>query len=96
MDITVAGVTACLRRRHLGSVIVTTVDTASSCFPLKLIQADQQPALSASMWTTGSFRVTEPVTCPNIAWMSRLGWAINECHSAQSSPLITADLGLGK
>lgn len=62
-----AGVTACLPRRHLGSAIVTTVDTAS---PLKLIQADQQCALTAMIGTAGLFRVTEPVTCPNKAWVS--------------------------
>lgn len=35
VDIAVAGVTARLPRRHLGSAIVTTVDTASPCSPLK-------------------------------------------------------------
>lgn len=88
-----AGVTACLPRRHLGSVIVTTMDTASPCSPLKLIQADQQPALSASMGTADLFMATGPVTCPNKAWVSS---HINKCHSAWSALLITADLGLNR
>lgn len=96
MDITVAGVTACLPRRHLGSVIVTTVDTAGPCSPLKLIQADQQPALSASVCTVSLSRVTEPVTCPSKAWVSWLGWSINKRHSAWSDLLITADFVLDK
>ena len=70
MDVAVAGVTACPPRRHFGSAIVTTMDTAGPRSPLKLIQADQQPALSASMGTAGLFRVTEAVTCPNKARVS--------------------------
>lgn len=93
---TVAGTTTCLPKRHLGSAIVTIVDTASPCSPLKLIRADQQPALSGSTATAGLFRVTEPVTSPNKAWVSRLGLDINKRHSAWSTLLITADFGLDK
>lgn len=46
--------------------------------PLKLIQADQQPALLASTGTAGLFGLTEPVTCPSKAWMFRLHWDINQ------------------
>lgn len=53
VDSTVAGLTACLPRRHLGSAIVTTMDTADPCGPLKLIQADQQPAPSTLKGTAG-------------------------------------------
>lgn len=96
MDIAVAGVTACLPRRHLGTVIVTTVDTAGPCSPLKLIQADQQPALSASVCTASLSRVTEPVTYPSKAWVSCLGWSINKRHFTWSDLLITADFVLDK
>lgn len=85
-----------LPMRHLGSAIVTTMDTACPSNPLKLTRADQQPALSNSMGTAGWFRVTEPVTCPNKARVSWLCWDINKCHSAWSAHLITADFSWDK
>lgn len=70
MDIAMVGMTACLPRRHFGTATVTAMDTAAPCMSLKIIQDDLQPALLARLGTTGLFSVTQPLTCPNEAWVS--------------------------